>query len=106
MWELTCGQWDASWQSCFCGYTNLTCTETVDLPLFFPYLFNVSVCLQIPFLAGDSDLDQLTKIFEALGTPTEEMWPVCVFSHFFKIVFLSTEGIFSNFDPMFFAGSE
>lgn len=31
--------------------------------------------LRIPFLAGDSDLDQLTKIFEALGTPTEEMWP-------------------------------
>ncbi|KAA8592314.1 hypothetical protein FQN60_017769 [Etheostoma spectabile] len=31
--------------------------------------------LRIPFLAGDSDLDQLTKIFEALGTPTEETWP-------------------------------
>uniref|UniRef100_A0A8C5FPJ6 Cyclin-dependent kinase 7 n=1 Tax=Gadus morhua TaxID=8049 RepID=A0A8C5FPJ6_GADMO len=28
--------------------------------------------LRLPFLAGDSDLDQLTKIFEALGTPTEE----------------------------------
>uniref|UniRef100_A0A3Q3JA15 Cyclin-dependent kinase 7 n=1 Tax=Monopterus albus TaxID=43700 RepID=A0A3Q3JA15_MONAL len=31
--------------------------------------------LRMPFLAGDSDLDQLTKIFEALGTPTEETWP-------------------------------
>ncbi|XP_061624073.1 cyclin-dependent kinase 7 isoform X4 [Phyllopteryx taeniolatus] len=31
--------------------------------------------LRIPFLGGDSDLDQLTKIFEALGTPTEETWP-------------------------------
>uniref|UniRef100_A0A8C5FQ73 Cyclin-dependent kinase 7 n=1 Tax=Gadus morhua TaxID=8049 RepID=A0A8C5FQ73_GADMO len=31
--------------------------------------------LRLPFLAGDSDLDQLTKIFEALGTPTEETWP-------------------------------
>uniref|UniRef100_A0A8C5DCF2 Cyclin-dependent kinase 7 n=1 Tax=Gouania willdenowi TaxID=441366 RepID=A0A8C5DCF2_GOUWI len=31
--------------------------------------------LRIPFMAGDSDLDQLTKIFEALGTPTEETWP-------------------------------
>ncbi|KPP71638.1 cyclin-dependent kinase 7-like, partial [Scleropages formosus] len=30
---------------------------------------------QVPFLPGDSDLDQLTKIFEALGTPTEETWP-------------------------------
>lgn len=31
--------------------------------------------LRIPFLPGDSDLDQLTKIFEALGTATEETWP-------------------------------
>ncbi|RXM91551.1 Cyclin-dependent kinase 7 [Acipenser ruthenus] len=31
--------------------------------------------LRVPFLPGDSDLDQLTKIFEALGTPTEEQWP-------------------------------
>uniref|UniRef100_A0A8C9W4R1 Cyclin-dependent kinase 7 n=1 Tax=Scleropages formosus TaxID=113540 RepID=A0A8C9W4R1_SCLFO len=31
--------------------------------------------LRVPFLPGDSDLDQLTKIFEALGTPTEETWP-------------------------------
>uniref|UniRef100_A0AAR2IGQ9 Cyclin-dependent kinase 7 n=1 Tax=Pygocentrus nattereri TaxID=42514 RepID=A0AAR2IGQ9_PYGNA len=31
--------------------------------------------LRVPFLAGDSDLDQLTKIFEALGTPTEDTWP-------------------------------
>jgi len=31
--------------------------------------------LRVPFLAGDSDLDQLSKIFQALGTPTEESWP-------------------------------
>ncbi|XP_011191044.1 cyclin-dependent kinase 7 [Zeugodacus cucurbitae] len=31
--------------------------------------------LRVPFLPGDSDLDQLTKIFQALGTPTEETWP-------------------------------
>lgn len=31
--------------------------------------------LRVPFLPGDSDLDQLTKIFQALGTPTEEVWP-------------------------------
>ncbi|XP_037090136.1 cyclin-dependent kinase 7-like [Pollicipes pollicipes] len=30
--------------------------------------------LRIPFLAGDSDLDQLTKIFMAMGTPNEETW--------------------------------
>ena len=33
--------------------------------------------LRIPFLPGDSDLDQLTKIFRTLGSPTSENWPVC-----------------------------
>lgn len=31
--------------------------------------------LRIPFLAGETDLDQLGKIFLALGTPTDETWP-------------------------------
>lgn len=31
--------------------------------------------LRRPLLAGDSDIDQLSKIFAALGTPTEEQWP-------------------------------
>ena len=31
--------------------------------------------LRIPFLAGETDLDQLAKIFQAMGTPTEESWP-------------------------------
>ncbi|CAG0885262.1 unnamed protein product [Darwinula stevensoni] len=31
--------------------------------------------LRIPFLPGDSDLDQLTKIFRTLGSPTPENWP-------------------------------
>ena len=31
--------------------------------------------LRIPFVAGDTDLDQLGKIFQAMGTPTEESWP-------------------------------
>jgi cyclin-dependent kinase 7 len=31
--------------------------------------------LRVPFLPGESDLDQLTRIFQALGTPTEETWP-------------------------------
>jgi len=31
--------------------------------------------LRVPFLAGETDLDQLAKIFQALGTPTEESWP-------------------------------
>jgi len=31
--------------------------------------------LRTPYFAGDSDIDQLSKIFAALGTPTEEIWP-------------------------------
>ncbi|CAO3633382.1 unnamed protein product [Cunninghamella echinulata] len=31
--------------------------------------------LRTPLVAGDSDMDQLTKIFHALGTPTETDWP-------------------------------
>jgi serine/threonine protein kinase len=32
--------------------------------------------LRIPYLPGESDMDQLKTIFRALGTPTEEDWPV------------------------------
>lgn len=35
--------------------------------------------LRVPFLPGESDLDQLTRIFQTLGTPTEETWPVRYF---------------------------
>lgn len=31
--------------------------------------------LRTPYVAGDSDMDQLTKIFHALGTPNETDWP-------------------------------
>jgi cyclin-dependent kinase 7 len=31
--------------------------------------------LRLPFIAGDSDIDQLGKIFHALGTPNEKIWP-------------------------------
>jgi len=31
--------------------------------------------LRVPFLAGETDLDQLGKIFLCLGTPTEAVWP-------------------------------
>jgi cyclin-dependent kinase 7 len=37
--------------------------------------------LRIPYLPGESDMDQLKTIFRALGTPTEEDWPV---SHIFS----------------------
>ena len=32
--------------------------------------------LRVPFIPGESDLDQLTRIFQVLGTPTEETWRV------------------------------
>ncbi|KAL0953548.1 hypothetical protein HGRIS_004770 [Hohenbuehelia grisea] len=31
--------------------------------------------LRIPYMAGESDMDQVKTIFRALGTPTEEEWP-------------------------------
>ncbi|CAL6356789.1 unnamed protein product [Bathycoccus prasinos] len=33
--------------------------------------------LRKPFCAGNSDIDQLTKIYHVLGTPTEEEWGGC-----------------------------
>ncbi|CAC5409852.1 cyclin-dependent kinase 7-like [Mytilus californianus] len=30
--------------------------------------------LRVPFLPGDSDLDQLSRIFQMLGTPSDETW--------------------------------
>jgi cyclin-dependent kinase 7 len=32
--------------------------------------------LRIPYLPGESDMDQIKTIFRALGTPTEDDWPV------------------------------
>ncbi|KAH8432555.1 TFIIH complex serine/threonine-protein kinase subunit KIN28 [Aspergillus melleus] len=31
--------------------------------------------LRVPFVAGNSDLDQISKICDAFGTPTEDNWP-------------------------------
>ncbi|KAL1495912.1 hypothetical protein AB1Y20_014555 [Prymnesium parvum] len=31
--------------------------------------------LRVPFLPGNSDIDQLSRTFTALGTPDEELWP-------------------------------
>lgn len=35
--------------------------------------------LRTPYLPGNSDMDQLKTTFRALGTPTEEDWPVSAF---------------------------
>ena len=31
--------------------------------------------LRRPWFPGNSDIDQLGKIYQALGTPTQEQWP-------------------------------
>jgi cyclin-dependent kinase 7 len=41
--------------------------------------------LRVPFLPGESDLDQLTRIFQVLGTPTEETWSVSILTHYYNI---------------------
>jgi len=33
------------------------------------------LCLKIPIFQGDSDIDQLFKIFRILGTPNDKTWP-------------------------------
>jgi cyclin-dependent kinase 7 len=38
--------------------------------------------LRVPFLPGDSDLDQLTRIFQVLGTPTAETWLVSIITRY------------------------
>ncbi|OCF35097.1 CMGC/CDK/CDK7 protein kinase [Kwoniella heveanensis BCC8398] len=35
----------------------------------------VELILRVPFLAGETDIDQLKKTFHAMGTPTEQEWP-------------------------------
>lgn len=42
--------------------------------------------LRVPFLPGESDLDQLTKIFTTLGSPNEETWPVIILKNFILFI--------------------
>ncbi|TKR79869.1 hypothetical protein L596_014026 [Steinernema carpocapsae] len=42
--------------------------------------------LRLPIFPGESDIDQLVKIYDVLGTPTEEEWPgMTQFSDYVKI---------------------
>ena len=43
--------------------------------------------LRTPYLAAETDLGQLKVILKALGTPTEENWPV------FFLIFLKFRGL-------------
>lgn len=55
--------------------------------------------LRVPFLPGESDLGQLSKIFETLGTPRDEDWPTMKdlsdFVEFKKFARIPFEEIFS-----------
>jgi len=51
--------------------------------------------LRIPYLPGEGDMDQLKTIFRALGTPTEDEWPVrgsTPLHHFLPLTFRSSKG--------------
>ena len=41
----------------------------------------VEMVTKRPLFPGDSEIDQLFKIFRQLGTPTEEVWPGVSHSH-------------------------
>ena len=46
-------------------------------------MLNTFLFYQLPFFQGDTDLDQLSRIFQVLGTPTEAEWPV---SYYLQII--------------------
>lgn len=54
--------------------------------------------LRVPFLPGESDLDQLTKIFTTLGSPSEETWPVIILNKLFiqMVAYIILNIIYSN----------
>ncbi|KAH3660692.1 hypothetical protein OGATHE_005024 [Ogataea polymorpha] len=57
-----------------------------------------------PLFAGDSEIDQIFKIFRVLGTPTEEIWPDVVYLSDFKPSFpkwskQNLADIVPNLDP-------
>lgn len=41
----------------------------------------VELILRVPFLAGETDIDQLKRTFHAMGSPTEHEWPVSRVDH-------------------------
>lgn len=54
---------------------------------------------------GDSDIGQLFKIFEVIGTPTEDTWPGFTTQKYFKATFPSFKGkdltqYCHNFSPL------
>jgi hypothetical protein len=48
---------------------------TTCLPLCPRLCWPTELLLRRPWLPGSTDVDQLGKIFAALGTPNEQNWP-------------------------------
>lgn len=51
------------------------CTNISGVDIWAVGCILAELLLRRPFVAGETDLDQLSKIFQAMGTPTEENWP-------------------------------
>lgn len=50
--------------------------------------------LRVPFFPGESDLDQLTRIFNTMGTPNEDAWPVIIYGSICNTLEFSVHNIF------------
>jgi hypothetical protein len=46
--------------------------------LFFSRQLRILLFLKEPLLPGETDLNQLVKIFELFGTPNDTNWPVFI----------------------------
>lgn len=53
--------------------THHTCPQ--QKPLTHVAFLLSELLLRVPWLPGDNDIDQLGRIFQALGTPTQDNWP-------------------------------
>lgn len=56
--------------------------------------------LQAPIFPGESDLDQLTKILDVLGAPTEKDWPVSATCREFQNLGDLRRGILQNAETL------
>lgn len=52
--------------------------------------------LRTPYLPGDSDMNQIKTIFHALGTPTEEDWPVRISAYIVDTEILNDAHMFQQ----------
>ena len=59
---------------------------------FQSVLVHAELLLRRPWFPGNSDIDQLGKVYQALGTPTPEAWPsVQLLPHYME--FTSTPAV-------------